>query len=152
VSVYFPERVWPRLAPAGAVMVSIFSGAQQAYGLLANISAAGACVVSGVHFQPGTKVLLRIGLDRDAPFSTESKVVWSRDQSQSNRKPTFYHGLHFTMMSHEKRSELLAIVSGPDFHAPAIPGQPPEENGLDAMLIDLNEELDRLASKLGQDS
>jgi hypothetical protein len=133
-------------------MVSIYSGAKQAYWLLANISPAGACVVSGVHFEPGTKVLLRIGLDRDAPFSTESKVVWSRDESQADRKRTFYHGLQFAMMSHEQRSELQAILSGPSYRAPAIPGQPSAENGLDAMLVDLNEELGRLASKLSQDN
>jgi hypothetical protein len=55
-------------------------------------------------------------------------------------------------MSQEQRSELQAILSGPSFRPPAIPGQPSAESGLDAMLLDLNEELDRLASKLAQDS
>ena len=53
VSIYNPERQWPRLIPANAVMVSIFSGTEQAYGLLANISEVGACFVSGVQHVPG---------------------------------------------------------------------------------------------------
>ena len=153
MGVYSPEFMWPRLVPANAVMVSIFAGTEQAFGLLANVSASGACVASGVHFQPGSKVLVRIGFDRDGvPFSTEAKVVWSRDESQSNREPTFYHGIHFTNVSDEKRSELMAILSGPNFNAPIIPGRPLMEGGLDAMLVDLNEDLDRLASKLEQDT
>ena len=153
MSVYSPEYIWPRLVPANAVMVSIFSGTEQAYGLLANVSATGACVVSGVHFPSGCKVLLRIGFEPEgAPFSTEANVVWSRDESQSNRKPTFFHGVHFTMISDEQRSELIAILSGPNFHAPVIPGEPPTENGLNAMMVDLNEELDQLGKKLTEDS
>ena len=151
MSVYSPEFIWPRLVPANAIMVSIFAGTEQAFGLLANVSVTGACVVSGVHFAPGSKVLLRIGFDRDGDrYSTEAKVVWRRDES--NSEPTYYHGIHFTNVTDEKRSDLMTILSDPNFSAPVIPGRSPMEGGLNAMLVDLNEDLDRLASKLEKDT
>lgn len=151
MSVYYPERKWPRLIPENAVMVSVFQGGEQAYGLIANLSEAGACVVAGVHFEPGKNLLLRIGFDPEGtPFTTQAAVVWSRDESESAKKPTFVHGIKFVLISEEQRAELKNILSEPDFHAPVIPGMSSTSSGLDEMMIDLNEDLNELGDRIFQ--
>jgi hypothetical protein len=148
VSVYSPERKWPRLVPDNAVMVSIYVGTEQAYGLLANISEAGACVVSGVDFESGRKVLLRIGFeDGREPFSSEAKVIWSRDESESEKKATFVLGLRFYLISDEQQLLLKEVLARPGFK-PVVPGKASMSDGLDAMMMDLGEDLDELASKV----
>ena len=148
MSVYSPERKWPRLVPDNAVMVSIYVGMEQAYGLLANLSEAGACVVSGVDFEPGSKVLLRIGFDANGePFSSEAKVVWSRDESESEKKATYVLGLRFDMISGEQMVLLKEALARPGFK-PIVPGKPDVGDGLDAMMLDLGDDLDELGSKV----
>jgi hypothetical protein len=149
MSIYAPERKWPRLVPANAVMVSIYSNGDQAYGLISNISEMGACVVGGVHFEPGGKILLRISFDPEGePFSTQAEVIWSRDESESEKKATFVHGLKFDMISDEQRNELHKILSRPDFKDPVIPGEAMPRAGIDKMMVDLNDEFDELAKKI----
>lgn len=148
MSVYSPERKWPGLVPDNAVMVSVYAGTKQAYGLLANISEAGACVVSGVNFEPGNKVLLRVGFDtEDEPFSSEAKVIWSRDESESEKKTTYVIGLKFDMISEEQRVLLKKVLARPGFK-PVVPGKQGVSNELDAMMMDLSEDLDELGAKI----
>ncbi len=149
MSQYRPERLWPRLVPAESVMVSIFGPGQKAWGLIANVSLAGACIVSGVEFRPGTEVLLRIGFDPDDPFTSQAKIVWTRDESESNKKPTFVHGVKFLLVEEDQRRELKDILSRPGFVTPRIPGAPSVEGGgLDGMLVDLNDDLDELGARI----
>ena len=132
-------------------MVSIFLGAEQAYGLIANISGTGACVVSGIHFPPGSRVLLRIGFQTEGdPFGTEADVVWTRDESEADHNPTFVHGVKFSILSAEQRSQLASVLTRPGFQSPVIPGQAADDTGgLDAMMVDLNDDLDKLGRKIG---
>jgi hypothetical protein len=95
--------------------------------------------------------LLRIGFDPDDPFSTEAKVIWSRDESDSEKKATFVHGLKFDMISQEQLHELKSILSRSDFHNPVVPGKASEEDELDAMMVDLTEDLDELGSTIVPD-
>jgi hypothetical protein len=147
VSVYSPERKWPRLVPDNAVMVSIYVGMEQAYGLLANICEAGACVVSGINFEPGSKVLLRIGFDSEEPFSSEAKVIWSRDESESEKQATFVLGLRFDMISEQQQALLKEVLARPGFKL-IVPGKQGVGNELDAMMMDLGEHLDELGAKV----
>ena len=148
MSVYSPERKWPRLVPENAVMVSVYAGTEQAYGLLANISEAGACVVSGVNFETGSKVLLRVGFDNESePFSSEAKVVWSRDESESEKKATFVIGLKFDMISEDQRAYIKSVLARPGFK-PVVPGKPGMSGGLDDMMLELGEDLDGLGAKV----
>ncbi len=152
MSIYLPERKWPRLVPADAIMVSIYAGLEQAYGLLSNVSEKGACVVSGVQFQPNSKILLRISFDPEGePFSTEARVIWSRDESESEKKATFVHGLKFFMNSEEQRGELLAILTRPHFKQPVVPGNPSMRRDLGDLMEDLSQDLDNLGAKLGEE-
>ena len=132
-------------------MVSIYAGLEQAYGLLSNISGEGACVVSGVHFQPNSTILLRISFDPEGePFTTEARVIWSRDESESEKKATFVHGLKFHMISEELRGELEAILTKPDFNKPVVPGNASMRQGLGDVMEDLSGDLDNLGTKLGE--
>jgi hypothetical protein len=109
-------------------MASIYAGTEQAYGLIANISQAGACLASGIAFKAGSKVLLRIGFDPEGePFTTEARVVWSREGTENKQNPTYYHGVEFNLSTDEQGKELHLILSRPDFEAPIIPGiEPPK--------------------------
>jgi hypothetical protein len=133
-------------------MVSIYAGLEQAYGLLSNISGEGACVVAGVHFEPNSTILLRISFDPEGePFTTEARVIWSRDESESEKKATFVHGLKFSLISEEQRGELQAILSKPDFNKPVVPGNSSMRQGLGDVMEDLSQDLDKLGGKLGEE-
>lgn len=153
MSIYNPERQWPRLVPENAVMVSIFAGVNQAFGLLANISVSGASVVSGVQFETGSSILLRIEFEAQArPFSTEAKVIWSRDDTPPKQPASFVHGVRFVLITKEQRAELEAFLSRPDFRNPVIPGKSGGGSGeLDAMINDLSEDLEELGEKVAGD-
>lgn len=150
MSLYNPERQWPRLVPANAIMVSIFSGLEQAYGLLANVSEVGACFVSGVRFEPGSSILVRIEFEaKGKPFSSQAKVVWSRDESKPNKPASFVYGVKFAKVTEEQMAELKAVLNHPKFQKPVVPGKSEQESGeLDKMMVDLSEDLEELGSKV----
>jgi hypothetical protein len=150
VSIYNPERQWPRLIPANAVMVSIFSGTEQAYGLLANISEVGACIVSGVQHVPGSSILVRIEFEaKRKPFSSQAKVVWSRDETEPNKPASFVHGIRFTNVTEEQLAELKAVIDHPKFQKPVVPGKTEKEAGeLDKMMVEMSKDLEDLGSKV----
>lgn len=146
---YFPERIWPRLVPKGSVMVSIFGpGGEQAYGVLSNLSEGGAQFVTGVAFESGSRVLLRIGFDPEEPFSTAAEVIWMRDESDAKHKQSYVHGVKFRIEDPEHRAALSEILESRDFVHPVLPGEP-AARGLDGVLSDLGDELEELGDKLG---
>ncbi len=153
MSIYSPERQWPRLVPDNAVMVSIFSGTDQAYGLIANVSEVGVCIVSGVHFEPGSSILVRIEFQAQGkPFSSQAKVVWSRDETPPNQPASFVHGVTFIQMTEEQLVELRMVLNHPKFKKPVVPGKSELDSGeLDEMMIDLNEDLENLGLKISGD-
>ena len=152
MSKYFPERVWPRLVPKGSLMVSVYGpSSEQAYGVLSDISEGGAQFVAGVHFEPGSRVLLRIGFDPDQPLSAPAEIVWTRDESDAKHKSNFAHGVRFRLEDPEQRARLRAILMSPDFVAPVVPGAPREE-GLDQVVRDLGEALVELGDRIQNES
>lgn len=154
VSKYFPERVWPRLVPKGSVMVSIFGpDGEQAYGVIANVSEGGAQVVTGVCFESGSAVLLRIGFDPSEPFATPADIVWVRDDSDEKHKSSWIYGVRFRIKDPEQRERLRNILMSPSFEQPVLPGQPePSATGLDNMMNDLSDELSDLGERIENDS
>ena len=154
VSKYFPERIWPRLVPAGSVMVSIFGpDGEQAYGVIANVSEGGAQVVAGVCFESGSRVLLRIGFDPSEPFATPADVVWVRDESDDKHKSSYVYGVRFRIKDPEQKARLREILQSPSFEPPVLPSQQaPTTVGLDNMMDELGEELGKLGEQLEKDS
>jgi hypothetical protein len=153
LSKYVPERIWPRLVPKGSVMVSIYgSTSEQAYGVLSDISEGGAQFVAGVLFDPGSRVLLRIGFNPDEPFSTPAEIVWTRDESDAKHKSNFVHGVRFRIEDPEQRERLRAILMSPEFVKPVVPGKPRVSPGLGDMVSELSEELVELGDRIRNDS
>jgi hypothetical protein len=153
LSKYFPERIWPRLVPNGSVMVSVYGPtSEQAYGVLSDISEGGAQFVAGVLFEPGSRVLLRIGFNPDEPFSTPAEIVWTRDDSDSKHKSNYTHGVRFKIEDPEQRARLRATLMSPDFVAPVVPGAPRKREGLDTIVRDLGEELSELGDRIEKES
>ena len=153
MTAYFPERIWPRLVPKGSVMVSVYGpSGEQAYGVLSDISEGGAQFVAGVLFEPGSRVLLRIGFNPDEPFSTSAEIVWTRDDSDAKHKANFSHGVRFQIDDPEQRARLRAVLMSPDFVAPVVPGQTQQKEGLDTLVRDLGEELIELGDRIRNES
>ncbi len=146
--------MWPRLVPAGSVMVSIFGpDGEQAYGVIANLSEGGAQVVTGVCFESGSRVLLRIGFDPSEPFATPADVVWVRDEIDEKHKSSYVYGVRFRIKDPEQKARLREILESPSFEQPVVPGQPALTTvGLDNMMDDLGEELGRLGEQIEKDS
>lgn len=153
MSKYQPERMWPRLVPKGSVMVSVYGpNSEQAYGVLSDISEGGAQFVAGVHFEPESRVLLRIGFDPDEPFSTSGEIIWTRDESDAKHKSNFTHGVRFQITDPEQLARLQSILMSPDFTAPIVPGAPRRQVGLDKVVHDLSEELNELGDRIDKES
>ena len=153
MSKYQPERFWPRLVPAGSVMVSIYGpDSEQAYGVIADVSEGGAQVVAGVHFEPGSRVLLRIGFNPDEPFVAPAEVVWSRDESDATHKSSFVHGVRFRISDPEQQTRLRAILESPSFTQPVVPGRAATATGLDSIVSELGTELGALGERIGEES
>ncbi len=125
-------------------------GTDQAYGLLANVSEVGVCIVSGVHFEPGSSILVRIEFEAQGkPFSSQAKVVWCRDETPPNQPASFVHGASFTQMTDELLAELKTVLNHPKFKKPVVPGKSEMDSGeLDKMLVDLNDDLEGLGIKI----
>ncbi len=152
MSKYRPERIWPRLIPTGSVMVSIYGpDGQHAYGVISNIAEGGAQCVSGVLFESGSRVLLRIGFDPEEPFSAQGEVVWCRDDSDAKHKSSYIHGVRFHIADEEQKQRLREILERPDFRQPVVPGAPATATGLDTMMTDLSDELGKLGEKIGDE-
>jgi PilZ domain len=153
LSKYLPERIWPRLVPKGSVMVSIYGPkSEQAYGVLSDISIGGAQFLAGVLFEPGSRVLLRIGFKPDEPFSTPAEIVWIRDESDARHKANFVHGVRFRIEDPEQRARLESILTSPEFIAPVVPGRPVPAAGLDSMVRDLSDELSDLGERMEKET
>jgi PilZ domain len=153
LSKYFPERTWPSLSHKGSVMVSIYGPkSDQAYGVLSDISTAGAQFVAGALFEPGSRVLLRIGFDPDEPFSTPADIIWLRDESDAGHKSNFVHGVRFRIDDPEQRERLRAILTSPDFITPVVPGKSRSATGLDSMVRDLSDELTELGERMEKET
>lgn len=135
-------------------MVSIFGpDGEQAYGVIANVSEGGAQVVTGVCFESGSSVLLRIGFDPSEPFATPADIVWARDESDEKHKSSYVYGVRFRIKDPEQLARLRDILTSPSFQQPVLPGQPASAPaGLDHMMDDLGDELGKLGERIQDDT
>lgn len=145
MSVYRPERDWPRYVPVAKILVSVFDrNSGQVYGEVTNISTSGACIAANRHFAPDTKVLLRISFhhQRD-PFVTQAEVVWSRNEPSGGLSHA--HGVKFSFNEDEQQAILTGILESPDFKL-EFPenGDNKSAGGLGGLMADLTEDLDKL--------
>jgi Tfp pilus assembly protein PilZ len=106
------ERGAVRVVPRKAITVVIENqGLPLAYGVVANISANGACVWTNGHFEVGEKVELRLSFPREPEtFETTGYVVWG---TPSPEEPdALRYGLAWDEAPAPKRGRLKALIDG----------------------------------------
>lgn len=143
VSKYRLGREHPRFVASHRISVCFHDReGGQTYGELTNISAYGACIViTSKHFPPGTQLLLRVFFPEEPDsFVSEAEIVWSRDRKTG---ANVAHGVRFVMLEEEQRQRLEAILTRPGFKLESSTGLE-EQTALDAMMLDLTPDLDRL--------
>jgi len=142
-------RTVRRLMPRQSATVA-YRGEQQVvgYGILANVSEVGACIVTDSLMAPGTDLRLKFSFYREARlFETIARVVWSREASESDRgfAGLLLHGLRFTVTSTVERSRLVAILQKEDSFVTVFK---PTVTEFDRLASSLSDELDALGEKI----
>jgi hypothetical protein len=151
------ERTVRRLVPRQPATVAVYSGEEQiGYGIVRNLSEAGACIVTESHIEPGTDLRLRLSFYQEPRlFETIARVVWSRVAPSTERgfAGLSLHGLRFMVTTTLERSRLLAILEKEDAFVTVFK---PSVTEFDRMASSLSNELDALVEKidksLGRDS
>ena len=104
------ERVAVRVIPRSAVTVALGNhDLPRAYGVVANISEAGACVWTNGAFRTGDSLVLRLSFAHEGqPFQAAGTVVWSeqgRDQGDTLR-----YGLRWAHASGPQHDRLKTLI------------------------------------------
>ena len=142
-------RTVRRLLPRQSATVAVYRGDQQVgYGILANVSEAGACIVTDSLMAPGTDLRLKLSFYREARlFETIARVVWSREAAASDKgyDGLRLHGLRFTVTSTVERSRLVALLQKEDSFVTIFK---PTVTEFDRLASSLSNELDALGEKI----
>jgi hypothetical protein len=142
-------RTVRRLVPRQSATVAVYRGEQQVgYGILANVSEAGACIVTDSLMSPGTDLRLKLSFyQQPRLFETIARVVWSREASESERgfAGLRLHGLRFTVTSTLERSRLVALLQREDSFVTVFK---PTVTEFDRLASSLSNELDALGEKM----
>ncbi len=106
------ERSTVRVVPKNAITVVIENqGLPLAYGVVANISDAGACLWTNGQFSVGEVVALRLSFAREAqPFEASGHVVWG--EPEAGGKETLRYGLVWDEPSTAERMRLKGLIEG----------------------------------------
>ena len=146
MSLYRPEREWPRYVPTNKILVSVFDRELgRSYGEISSISETGACFIVEQHFEPDSVVLLRIAFHNQPElFVVEAEIVWSRRREDAEYP--FAHGAKFRL-DEERHRRLQEILRSPHFEldAPSEAGTA-GGNAMEELMHELTDDLDRLAS------
>jgi hypothetical protein len=103
------QRGAVRIVPRTPITVAIQEGGvPKAYGVVANISVAGACVWTDASLDAGGPVNLRLSFPRGSqPLDAEGVVAWG-DPAAGTRR----YGLRWTDQSDSRRERFNRIISG----------------------------------------
>lgn len=148
MSIYRPERDWPRYVPVNKILVSVYDREMgQAYGEVSNVSNAGACISADRHFEPDSTVLLRISFHHQPDaFVTQAEIVWSRNVSPAPDEYPYAHGVRFRFSEKDQPAILKEILESTDFKLACPSGNEDEKetSSLDDLVNDLTDDLDKL--------
>jgi len=105
------ERGFVRITPRTAITVVIEDqGYGQAYGVVANISEAGACVWTNGRFSVGDSLVVRLSFVREPqPFQASGQVVWGDPAPQ--REAATRYGLKFGPVPVPEHERLRSLIS-----------------------------------------
>jgi Tfp pilus assembly protein PilZ len=104
------ERSAVRVVPKNAITLVIENqGLPLAYGVVANISDAGACVWTNGQFSIGESVALRLSFAREVqPFEAKGHVVWG--EPEAGGKETLRYGLEWDEVPPPERARLKSLI------------------------------------------
>ena len=123
------HRPAPRFVPQKPVSAWVIGPEyHEAYGVVANLSTSGACVVSNDAFDPGQAIEIKISFYRCAEMlEAEAQVVWTREDLCSE-VPTYTYGCAFQGLSRDRQTRLETMLQRPSFEkAPVKPRDVPPE-------------------------
>jgi len=141
-------RTVRRLVPRQSATVAYRGEKQAGYGILTNVSEAGACIVTDSLMAPGTDLRLKLSFYQEARlFETIARVVWSREGAASDRGfvGLRLHGVRFTVTSTVERSRLSALLQKEDSFVTVFK---PAVTEFDRLASSLSNELDALGEKI----
>lgn len=150
MSIYRPERDWPRYAPVNKILVSVIDrNLGRGYGEIHNISESGACFIVEKHFEPDSTVLLRLAFHNEPElFVVEAEIVWSRRRDDAEYP--FAHGVKFRF-DDEQRRQLKDLLESRYFKLDTPhTGKTSGAGALDDLMHELTDDLDRFASSRKQ--
>jgi hypothetical protein len=110
------RRPAPRFVPQTPVSAWVQGPEHhEAYGVVANLSTSGACVVSNDAFDPGDAIQIMISFYHCTEMlEAEAQVVWTREDPRSE-VPTFTYGCAFQRLSRDQRTRLENMLQRPSF-------------------------------------
>ena len=105
------ERGAVRVVPRRAVTIVIENeGFPLAYGVVANISASGACVWTDRRLQVGDSINLRLSFPREPqPIQASGRVIWG---AQTDGGEASRYGLEWDAGSLPQRDRLKTLIEG----------------------------------------
>ena len=144
-------RTIRRLAPKYAATAAVYCDEQQVgYGVVTNLSEAGACIVTDSRLAPGSDLRLKLSFyEQPRLFETIARVVWTEEagSDRAGLAGLRLYGLRFTVTSTAERSHLLHILQRKDSFVTVFQ---PTVTEFDRMQTSLAGELDALGDKLGK--
>jgi hypothetical protein len=116
------QRGAVRIVPRSPITVAVQEGGVPvAYGVVANISEAGACIWTDAGLLAGSPVNLRLSFPRESqPDDAEGVVVWGDPGSGTRR-----YGLRWTDPSGARQARLSRV----DAFSPSSPDEDPRGTG-----------------------
>jgi len=142
-----PRRL-RRMAPKSAATAAVFRDAQKlAYGVVTNLSATGACIVTDSRMAPGSDVTLKLSFYRQAElYEIPARIVWSRmgGMREKGFEGLQLHGVHFTVSSAFLKARLHELLDSAGF----IDVFRPTSTEFDVLQNALSGELDELGNRI----
>jgi hypothetical protein len=104
------QRGAVRIVPRSPITVALQkSGAPYAYGVVANISEAGACLWTDATLDPGTSLNLRLSFPRGSqPLDADGVVVWGEPRGEARARR---YGLEWKDQSAPRHARLKGIIT-----------------------------------------
>jgi hypothetical protein len=98
-----------RVVPRRAITVAIDDhGVPRAYGVVANISETGACVLTNGAFHVGERLSLQLSFAREpTPIETTGEVVWT---GATHDRGVLRYGLQWAAVPEESRDHLRTLI------------------------------------------
>jgi hypothetical protein len=106
-----------RFLPKNSVTVALLEGDYPVgYGVIRDISEAGACIVTDTPLQKDRDLRLQMSFYREGMLAAGGRVVWSASSREHlGNVPASRHGVQFTKLSMAERRLLQQILDSTSF-------------------------------------